>query len=260
MNTTREHQSLCPAPASPLDTLPAHDGLGGRRERLARLGIVETSMGYVDGMSVYEYVGSSPASKLDPTGMLAEDPIRYRELTWNDFTDRQIESSEHAYTGTRIYWTPRAGIKYLYENTDSDGRCRATARLDPTFDVYAVFDRGASWYNRQVVEALAPDARELLLRHENMHFRISENIANHAGAEIESLRGTGIGANPRLASIEAKKDLDAKVNSVLTDIGRRQQLGHSLYDLLTTHGQNVDIDTIIQRVTRPAPNSGEEKP
>lgn len=40
-----------------------------RRERLSRLGILEEPMGYVDGQNLYQFVGSSPTDRLDPTGL-----------------------------------------------------------------------------------------------------------------------------------------------------------------------------------------------
>jgi len=37
-------------------------------------------IGYTDGMSLYEYVGSSPVVNHDPTGLITPSPIEYREM------------------------------------------------------------------------------------------------------------------------------------------------------------------------------------
>lgn len=73
MNTTRKRRTNGFDSALPLGTAQARHGLDGREERRARLGITEAPMGYVDGMSLYEYVGTNPARFLDPEGLAAVD-------------------------------------------------------------------------------------------------------------------------------------------------------------------------------------------
>jgi len=41
-----------------------------RGERLSRLGLLEEPLGYVDGLTLYEFVNSNPINGLDPEGLL----------------------------------------------------------------------------------------------------------------------------------------------------------------------------------------------
>lgn len=50
-----------------------------QRDRLSRLGLLEEPMGYVDGMSLYEYVKSDPLSTVDPLGRAS---IKMGGETW----------------------------------------------------------------------------------------------------------------------------------------------------------------------------------
>jgi hypothetical protein len=62
------------------------NALANNREekRLQRLGILEEPMGYVDGANLYEYVGSSPTSHVDPLGLKGE-PAQQGSVS-GDFT------------------------------------------------------------------------------------------------------------------------------------------------------------------------------
>lgn len=72
MNTLSQQQRIRLELA--LGTAQARHGLGRREERLARLGITDAPFGYVDGMSLYEYVGSNPANRADPLGLATTQP------------------------------------------------------------------------------------------------------------------------------------------------------------------------------------------
>jgi len=52
------------------------------QDRLAGWRADGESLGYVDGMSLYEYVGSNPANKVDPTGLYADEEGDY---LWDEF-------------------------------------------------------------------------------------------------------------------------------------------------------------------------------
>lgn len=78
----------------------------GRRvsnERLLRLGLLQEPAGYVDGQSLYEYVGSNALSNLDPAGLAILTDAQGKVVRW------------HSYEQMR--WMIR---KYLRSNDASD--------------------------------------------------------------------------------------------------------------------------------------------
>jgi hypothetical protein len=71
-----------------------------RSERLSRMEITEGPMGYVDGVNLYEYVGSAPQSLVDPLGLQA---VEVKGNEWGDWEIEQTEGPPAEDPGNRPY-------------------------------------------------------------------------------------------------------------------------------------------------------------
>jgi RHS repeat-associated protein len=78
-------------------------------------------LGYVDGLSLYQYVGSAPLMGLDPTGRIPLDTLWDAASVIYDAAKVVKNTAELAYEGTR--WT------YYYSTNNTAGRASAAAGL-----------------------------------------------------------------------------------------------------------------------------------
>lgn len=113
-----------------------------RSERLARLGLLQEPLGYVDGGDVYEYVRCNPVGGVDPLGLAATtqpttnpttrpSPIRVGFIglgpndTYGDTVNQMIMTT----VGARSFdWEDqREALLYILRAIDKDGNKKIEA-------------------------------------------------------------------------------------------------------------------------------------
>ncbi|NAS14297.1 eCIS core domain-containing protein [Poritiphilus flavus] len=152
-------------------------------------------------------------------------PIDYRALTWDDFNGPVDETSKYS-AGTATTVKLDIGSGYMSANAEWDG---TTVKVTISFDPTKVFLKGImetdeSWKKKWVTDDEAAKQkfgdnvnfntkRDILLSHEQIHFKITETIARSYQDEARA----AIPASPYVetGTAESQEAMNAFVDSVL---------------------------------------------
>ena len=142
--------------------------------------------GYADGLSLYEYLRSSPISGVDPSGLQTTQPAdpNWNDLKPGDYKGKPNPDGPDAFTGfdiIPIYGAAKYSVKPADCGCGKNGFV-ATASY-PDVKVKARFVPDRSY--------LKGDPTPELLRHEQFHLRLAKVGAVRAQNALKGVVGTG---------------------------------------------------------------------
>jgi len=199
----------------------------GRRRR-------QDPFGYVDGMSLFEYVRSSPETLTDPLGT---------EVSEGDYPDRPRNAPPYA--GHTSFVPDLRLIDYMVVNCEYKQNPRDPADngynivvTAPGAFVKIVLDKRGSFVDRSLPAGL----RSLVFVHESYHFKIAEIAAAAATREIQKLRVERFYRcdkdDLKLVSAHAEKEFSAQAVKIMQKHMKKQAPIQQAYDDATNHGRN----------------------
>lgn len=186
--------------------------------------------------------GDSPSDTPEGEAPAAAPP-NSENLIWSDYTNkRQIPQENAAETHWVMHLNP--GGKWSSKNTASNFSCgtytvTTEAVPDKKLTVAAVFDQKASW-------SIVAKETEYLLRHEKLHLRMAEFVANRANQQIAKISGKGVGKDANQVTA-TKKAFDvavangrAQLKTIREQAERLAQGITEIYDRDTDHSRLTD--------------------
>ena len=177
-----------------------------------------------------------PPGEPDPAE--PKPPIEWdkaRPLTWEDFAGpvpptapEDIDAA--AVSGTSFKWSFTGPCTF---NAKSKKWTCTLGKL--TFTAIAVFDPNTSWVRPggQTAE---------LLKHEQLHFDISEIFAREKRKEMAKLakeKLKGMGATAQAATTDLENKLKARIKKICDKIKKKEDAMQTKYDKETDHGRKA---------------------
>ena len=182
----------------------------------------------------------APAVSADePVPPEPKPPIEWdkaRPLTWEDFVGpvpptAPEDIAAETVSGISVKWSFKGNC--TFNENAKKWTCTLT---ELNFTALALFDPNTSWVRPGGQTAA-------LLKHEQLHFDISEIFAREKRKELAKLakeKLKGMGATAQAATTDLENKLKARIKTICDKINKKEDAMQTKYDKETDHGRKAD--------------------